>query len=85
MTWSPTTTDFEMYFLSLAGVGVHVDAGSVHGHDQWRTLPADVLVPPWVLGKPVAFDTVTSSLNPSTFTEAGVYDNRISSLIAAEQ
>ena len=43
------------------------------GHDQHRTRPADVLVPDWVLGKPAAFDiTVTSLLNPSTFTEARV-------------
>ena len=43
----------------------------LHGHDQYRTRPADVLVPDWVLGKPAAFDiTVTSPLNPSTFTEA---------------
>ena len=34
MTWSPATTDYEMYFLNLAGVGAHVEAGSVHGHDH---------------------------------------------------
>ena len=47
--------------------------GAGLGHDQHRTRPADMLVPDWVLGKPAAFDiTVTSSLNPSTFTEASV-------------
>ncbi|KAL5518228.1 hypothetical protein EMCRGX_G003922 [Ephydatia muelleri] len=45
--------------------------GAGLGHDQHCTRPADVLVPDWVLGKPAAFDiTVTSSLNPSIFTEA---------------
>ena len=56
----------------------------VLGHDQPRTRPADVLVPDWMLGKPAAFDiTVTSLLNPSTFTEASVMAG--SAALAAEQ
>ena len=63
-----------------ACIGAHVEAGSGLGHDQWCTRPADVLVPDWVLGKPAAFDiTVTSLLNPSTFTESEC-DSRVSSL-----
>ena len=47
--------------------------GSCFGHDKLNTRPADVLVPNWSLGKPAAFDlTVTSLLNPSILSEAGV-------------
>ena len=47
--------------------------GSCFGHDKLNTRPADVLVPNWSLGKPAAFDlTVTSPLNPSILSEAGV-------------
>ena len=56
-----------------ACIGACVEAGSDLGRDQRRTRPADVLVPDWMLGKPAAFDiTVTSPLNPSTFTEGRV-------------
>ena len=56
-----------------ACIGARVEAGSGLGHDQRHTRPADVLVPDWMLGKSAAFDiTVTSPLNPSTFTEASV-------------
>ena len=63
-----------------------VEAGSGLGHDQRHTRPADVLVPDcmWALGKPAAFDiTVTSPLNPSTFTEASV--TKGPAALAAEQ
>ena len=54
-----------------ACISTRVEAGSDLGHEQRRTRPADVLVPDWVLGKPAAcVITVTSPLNPSTFTEA---------------
>ena len=47
-----------------AGVGGQMEVGSGSGHDEWRTRPADVLVPNWDLGKPAAFDlTVASPLN----------------------
>ena len=36
------------------------------------TNPADVLVANWSFGKPVAFDLITSPLNPSILSEAGV-------------
>eukprot|EP00731_Ephydatia_muelleri_P004248 Em0002g424a len=35
-------------------------------------IPADVLVTNWSFGKPVAFDLITSPLNPSILSEAGV-------------
>ena len=47
--------------------------GSGQGHDRLNSRPADVLVKNWHLGKPAAFDlTITSPLNPTTLTEAGV-------------
>ena len=67
-----------------ACIGARVEAGSGLGHDQRHTRPADVLVPDWMLGKPAAFDiTVTSPLNPSTFTEVSVTAG--SAALAAEQ
>ena len=33
-----------------------MEVGSGLGHDERCTLPADVLVPNWDLGKPEAFD-----------------------------
>ena len=67
-----------------ACIGAHIEAGSGLGHNQCRTRPADVLVPDWMLGKPAAFDiTITSPLNPSTFTEASVTAG--SAALAAEQ
>ena len=67
-----------------ACIGASVEAGSGLGHDQCRTRPADVLVPDWMLGKPAAFDiTITSPLNPSTFTEGSVTAG--SAALAAEQ
>ena len=56
-----------------AGVGGQMEVGSGLGHDEWRTWPADVLVPNWDLGKPAAFDlTVASPLNQSILNEACV-------------
>ena len=67
-----------------ACIGARVEAGSGLGHDQYRTRPADMLVSGCVLGKPAAFDiTVTSPLNPSSFTEASVMAG--SAALAAEQ
>ena len=67
-----------------ACIGARVEAGSGLGHDQRLTRPADVLVPDWMIGKPAAFDiTVTSPLNPSTFTEVSVTAG--SAALAAEQ
>ena len=54
-------------------VSARVAVGSGFGRDQRNTRPADVLVPNLSLGKPAAFDlTVTSPLNPSILSEAGV-------------
>ena len=56
-----------------ANVSAQVKVGSSFGHDKRNTRPADVLVPNWFLGKPAAFDlTITSLLNPSILSEAGV-------------
>ena len=41
-------------------------------HDKCNTRLADVLVANWSLGKPAAFDLITSPLNPSILSEAGV-------------
>ncbi|KAL5483977.1 hypothetical protein EMCRGX_G020399 [Ephydatia muelleri] len=56
-----------------ANVSAQVKVGSGFGHDKRNTRPADVLAPNWSLGKPAAFDlTITSPLNPSILSEAGV-------------
>ncbi|KAL5516253.1 hypothetical protein EMCRGX_G001539 [Ephydatia muelleri] len=56
-----------------ACLGGQVEVGSGQGHDRLNSRPADVLVKNWHLGKPAAFDlTITSPLNPTTLTEAGV-------------
>eukprot|EP00731_Ephydatia_muelleri_P019621 Em0012g446a len=58
---------------SRANVSAQVEVGSGFGHDKRNTRPAHVLVPNWSLGKPAAFDlTITSLLNPSILSEAGV-------------
>ena len=47
--------------------------GSGWGLEKSRTQPADVLIPNWSLGKPVALDlTVTSPLNAEIISEASV-------------
>ena len=56
-----------------ANVSAQVKVGSDFGHDKHNTRLADVLIPNWSLGKPAAFDlTITSPLNPSILSEAGV-------------
>ena len=56
-----------------ANVSAQVEVGSGFGHDKCNTRPADVLVANWSFGKRAAFDlTVTSPLNPSILSEAGV-------------
>ena len=44
-----------------AGVGGQMEVGSGLGHDEWRTRPADVLVPNWDLGKLVASPLIKAS------------------------
>ena len=58
--------------------------GSGWGLEKSRTRPADVLIPNWSLGKPVALDlTVTSPLNAEIISEASVTAG--SAAYAAEQ
>ena len=62
-----------MEFCHRACLGGQVEVGSGLGLDGLHSHPADVLVNNWHLGKPAAFDlTITSPLNPTTLTEAGV-------------
>ena len=62
-----------MEFCHRACLGGQVKVGSGLGFDRLHSRPADVLVNNWHLGKPAAFDlTITSPLNPTTLTEAGV-------------
>ena len=54
------------------------------GSEKCRTWPADVLIPNWSLGKPVALDlTVTSPLNAEILFQASVTAG--SAAYAAEQ
>ena len=47
-------------YCHLAHVGCQVEMGSGWGSEKSRTRPADVLIPNWSFGKPVALDfTVT--------------------------
>ena len=56
-----------------ANVSAQVEVGSYFGLDEHSIRPADVLLTNWYLGKPAAFDlTITSQLNPSILSEAGV-------------
>eukprot|EP00731_Ephydatia_muelleri_P019560 Em0012g385a len=65
--------DVFVEFCHRACLGGQVEVGSGQGHDRLNSRPADVLVKNWHLGKPAAFDlTITSPLNPTTLTEAGV-------------
>ena len=65
--------DVFVEFCHRACLGGQVEVGSGQGHDRLNFRPADVLVKNWLLGKPAAFDlTITSPLNPTTLTEAGV-------------
>ena len=59
------------------------EAGSRLGRDHLHTRPADILASNWLCGKPAAFDlTVTSLLNPSLLSEAGLTAG--SAAVAAE-
>eukprot|EP00731_Ephydatia_muelleri_P004934 Em0002g1110a len=65
--------DVFVEFCHRACLGGQVEVGSGQGHDRLNSRPADVLVKNWHLGKHAAFDlTITSPLNPTTLTEAGV-------------
>ena len=65
--------DVFVEFCHRACLGGQVEVGSGLGLDRLHSRPADVLVNNWHLGKPAAFDlTITSPLNPTTLTEAGV-------------
>ena len=56
-----------------AHLSVHLEVGHNLTPDHSNTRPADILIPHWCMGKPVALDlSVTSPLNPLTLLEAGV-------------
>ena len=56
-----------------ACISAKAEAGSGLGHDLLHTRPADILASNWLCGKPAAFDlSVTSPLNPSLLSEAGL-------------
>ena len=58
--------------------------GSGWGSEKSRTRPADILIPNWTLGKPVALNlTVTSLLNAEIISKASVTAG--SAAYAAEQ
>ena len=52
-------------FCQHACLGAQLEAGSSLGHEVRQTCPADVLIPNWDLGKPVAFDLCVTSRKPS--------------------
>ena len=65
-----------------ANVSAQVEVGSGFGRYKRNNRPADVLVPNWSLGKPAAFDlTVTSPLNPSILSEAGMAAGSAASVV----
>ena len=65
--------DVLVEYCHLALVGCQVEMGSGWGLEMCMTRPADVLIPNWSLGKPVALDlTVTSPLNAEIISEASV-------------
>ena len=70
-------------FCHRARLGGQLEVGCGLGVDKRHSRPADILVQNWIIGKPAAFDfTVTSPLNLTTLTEAGV--TRGSAAMAAE-
>ena len=76
--------DVLVEYCHLAHVGCQVEMGSGWGSEKSRTQPADVLIPNWSLGKPVALDlTVTSPLNAEIISKACVTAE--SAAYAAEQ
>ena len=65
--------DVLVEYYHLAHVDCQVEMGSGWGSEKSRTRPANVLIPNWSLGKPVALDlTVTSPLNAEIISEASV-------------
>ena len=66
-----------------ACISAKAEAGSGLGRELQHTPPADILASNWLCGKPAAFDlTVTSPLNPSLLSEAGLTAG--SAAVAAE-
>ena len=60
-------------FCHRARLEGQLEVGCGFGVDKRHSRPADILVQNWIIGKPAAFDfTVTSPLNLTTLTEAGV-------------
>ena len=60
-------------FCHRACLRGQLEVGCGLGADKRHSHPADILVQNWIIGKPAAFDlTVTSPLNLTTLTEAGV-------------
>ena len=49
-----------MEYCHLVHVGCQVEMRSEWGSEKSRTQPADVLIPNWSLGKPVALDLILS-------------------------
>ena len=65
--------DVLVEYCHLAHVGCQVEMGSGWESEKNRTRPADILIPNWSLGKPVALDLpVTSPLNAEIISEASV-------------
>ena len=70
-------------FCHRACLGGQLEVGCGIGADKRHSRPADILVQNWIITKPSAIDlTVTSPLNLTTLTEAGVA--RGSAAVAAE-
>ena len=71
------------HFCHRARLGGQLDVGCGLGADKRHCCPADIVAQNWIISKPAAFDfTVTSLLNLTTLTEAGV--TRGSAAMAAE-
>ena len=76
-------TDVFSQFCHRARLGGQLEVGCGLGLDKRHDHPADILVQNWIIGKPAAFDfAVTSPLNLTTLTEAGV--TRGSAAMAAD-
>ena len=75
--------DLVLQTCHRACISAKAEAGSGLGCELLHTHPADILASNWLCGKPTAFDLrVTSSLNPSFISEAGVTAG--SAAVAAE-
>ena len=65
--------DVFLDFCQCVCLGPHLEMGCRAGYTNSQSRPADVLVPNWDLGKPVAFDlSVMSTLHPSVLLEASM-------------